>query len=88
MSNFKYTLKPGYYDSGELQKLEENSYYAFDSVCYQTMVGMIQHKDDKGVYGCFYGSKLNHIEIEDSQEIEKDEENQVVFFSDRYYQKK
>ena len=40
-TNFKYTLKPEYQDRYEIDLIEENSYDAFNSVCYSTLVGMV-----------------------------------------------
>ena len=43
ITNFKYVIKPEYID--RLADLDTAAYEAFDSICSETMVGFVQHKE-------------------------------------------
>ena len=42
--NFKYTVKPEFVE--RVDRLSTSSYEAFDSLCNETMVGFVQHKNE------------------------------------------
>ena len=47
-SNFKYTLKEDWATPDQLRRIEVNSYDAFESRCGETMVGLVQLRNQPG----------------------------------------
>ncbi|TNV80537.1 hypothetical protein FGO68_gene13534 [Halteria grandinella] len=86
-ANFKYTIKTDKQDEDSIKQLEESSYDAFNSICYQTMVGFVLHNSEESNqltnrFGCFTGYKPGSKFItETSEQIQQDEEAQIVYSS-------
>ena len=56
-ANFKYTLKKDEIDLLGLRSLSEASYDSFNSLCFQTMPGLVQQKGRPETFKCFIGEK-------------------------------
>lgn len=84
ISNFKHTLKADHSDTlDKVYAIDESSYEAFNSRCFETMVGFVQRKDPASgsflgqtEYGCFIGEKVEGERLtETSEQIMEDEED-------------
>ena len=56
-ANFKYTLKKDDSDLLALRSLSEGSYDSFNSLCFQTMPGLVQNKANPETFNCLLGKK-------------------------------
>lgn len=79
MANFKYEVKPEQYRN--VAKLSTSAYDKFNSVCNETMVGVVYFPgDDSPTASCFFGFRPASIYEETDDELMEDENDQVSYF--------
>lgn len=70
-ANFRFELKKEFSsDIKYLKAIKEDSYGAFNSKCWKTMIGTVQDltQISEAKVQCFYGKKVDGLRIEESTE--------------------
>ena len=80
-TNFKYTLSSKRTSPRQIASLEVNQYENFNSLCNETMVGVVQDLSLSASLKCFYGYKISETSfMKSSQEVTEDINQKIVFY--------